>query len=466
MTPSAASPAGAVPHEPILDSQQTSCCVVGAGPGGAILALLLARKGVPVTLLEAHKDFDRDFRGDTVHPSTLELLDEIGLADRLLELRHTKVYGPTIRAANGPFMPVDLRNFKTKFPYIMLVPQTNFLEFIVAEAKKFPSFRLIMNGNVQSLIEVNGTVNGVRFLGLDGWHEVRATLTVGADGRFSRIRHLMGIQPVATSPPMDVLWFRLPRMPDDPREPAGVFGGFGRGHILVVLDRFDYWQVGYVFPKGDYQHLRAAGLEELRRSIAAIEPQFTKHVEYLTDWQQCSLLSVESSFCKRWYKPGVLLIGDAAHVMSPVGGVEDRIANYQPGEQAAQDAVELSGPWFADAQFAAVAAHPASGEPSTLRLAYSAAEINLVMAPGTNPFPSRIHITDNITDDGAALDHQSRGADVREESDGSTWIEIDRTRMYSLVKRDRYVSRTLALSSRSTGLQLFAFTFASCVPQP
>jgi len=305
-----------------------------------MLALLLARKGVPVTLLEAHKDFDRDFRGDTVHPSTLELLDEIGLADRLLELRHTKVYGPTIRAANGPFMPVDLRNVRTKFPFIMLVPQTSFLEFIVAEAKRFPSFRLIMNGNVQSLIEEDGVVSGVRFLGLDGWHELRATLTVGADGRFSRIRHLMNIEPVPTSPPMDVLWFRLPRLPEDPKEPSGVFGGFGHGHILVVLDRFDYWQVGYVFPKGDYQHLRAAGLEELRRSIAAIEPRFLKHVEYLTDWQQCSLLSVESSFCKRWYKPGMLLIGDAAHVMSPVGGVG---INY-----AIQDAVVaanlLAGP--------------------------------------------------------------------------------------------------------------------------
>ena len=149
-------------------------------------------------------------------------------------------------------------------------------------------------------------------------------------------------------------------------------------------------------------------------------------------------------------------------ITNPEGFTEDRIANYQLGAQPAEDAVELAGPWFADAQFAAVAAHPASGEPSGLRLAYSAAEINLVMAPGTNPFPSRIQITDN----GAALDHQSRGADVREESDGSTWIEIDRPRMYSLVKRDRYVSRTLKLSSRSTGLQLFAFTFVSCVPRP
>jgi len=340
MTPSTASSTGVVPDEKILDVQQTSCCVVGAGPGGAMLALLLARKGVPVTLLEAHRDFDRDFRGDTVHPSTLEILDEIGLADRLLELRHTKVYGPTVRAANGPFMPVDLRNVKTKFPFIMLVPQTSFLEFIVAEARKFPSFRLIMNGNVQSFIEEDGVARGVRYLGLDGWHELRAELTVGADGRFSRIRHLMGIETVATSPPMDVLWFRLPRLPEDPQEPTGVFGGLGRGHILVVLDRFDYWQVGYVFPKGDYQRLRSSGIEELRRSIAAIEPRFTKHVEYLTNWQQCSLLSVESSFCKRWYKPGVLVIGDAEHVMSPVGGVG---INY-----AIQDAVVaanlLAGP--------------------------------------------------------------------------------------------------------------------------
>ena len=285
-----------------------------------MLALLLARNGVKVTLLEAHKDFDRDFRGDTVHPAILEILDEIGLADLLHKLRHTKVYGPTLQAANGSFSPVDFRSLKTKFPYIMLIPQTKFLEVLAAEAQKYPGFRLVMVANVDSLIEENGAVRGVRYQGTDGRHEVRALLTVGADGRFSKVRHLAGFDPIKTSPPMDILWFRLPHLPSDQASDR-VRGGFGNGRILAVFDRYDYWQVGYVFPKGRYQELRVAGLEALRNSIVEIEPQFAEHVKSLTDWHQCSLLSVESSRCPVWYKPGMLLIGDAAHVMSPVGGL-------------------------------------------------------------------------------------------------------------------------------------------------
>jgi 2-polyprenyl-6-methoxyphenol hydroxylase-like FAD-dependent oxidoreductase len=316
----------------IRDSRETTCCVVGGGPGGMMLALLLARRGVPVTLLEQHKDFDREFRGDTIHPSIMEILDQIGLAEPLHELRHAKIYGPTLQIANTTFKPVDFRRLKTRFPYIFLVPQARFLEFLAAEASKYSDFRLVMGANMEHLIEEDGQVRGVRYQAHDGMHEVRAQLVVGADGRFSRVRHLAGFEPIKTSAPMDILWFSLPHIPGDLPEGEGrVLGGFGVGRMLAVFDRFDYWQVGYVFPKGRYQNLRAAGLDALRQSIVEVEPAFAEHVKTLTDWHQFSLLSVESSRCPRWFKPGLLLIGDAAHVMSPVGGVG---INY-----AVQDAV-------------------------------------------------------------------------------------------------------------------------------
>jgi 2-polyprenyl-6-methoxyphenol hydroxylase-like FAD-dependent oxidoreductase len=305
-----------------------------------MLALLLARRGVSVILLEAHKDFDREFRGDTIHPSVMEILEKIGLAGPLHELPHSKIYGPVIQAANGPFQPFDLRRLKTRYPYILMVPQSRFLEFITGECAKYPHFRLIMRAGVQRLVEEDGVVRGVQYMGPDGLHEVRATLIVGADGRFSQVRHLAGIEPIKTSPPMDVLWFRLPRLPEDPATGLGAFGGIGRGRIFIGLDRGDYWQAGLVFPKGRYQEVRAQGLEALRQTIAKLEPRFAPHAEHLTDWRQFSLLSVESSRCPEWQKPGLLLIGDAAHVMSPVGGVG---INY-----AIQDAVVsanvLAGP--------------------------------------------------------------------------------------------------------------------------
>src|SRR6516164_2894997 len=175
--------------------QQTTCCVVGGGPGGMMIALLLARQGISVTLLEAHQDFDRQFRGDTLHPAILEILDQIGLADRLHQLRHAKIEGGALSTPHGPDAIFDLHWIKTRFPYIMLIPQEEFLDFLAAEARKYPSFRLVMGANVQQLIEEDGVVRGVRYRAPGGWHEVRALLTVGADGRFSMIRHLAGITP-------------------------------------------------------------------------------------------------------------------------------------------------------------------------------------------------------------------------------------------------------------------------------
>lgn len=320
--------------------QHTACCVVGGGPAGAMMALLLARRGVHVTLLEAHKDFDRQFRGDTLHPSVLEILDQIGLAEPIHQFPHAKATGPVIQFADGPFQPFDLTRLKTKFPYVLMIPQVRFLEFITAEAAKCPAFRLVMGANVRKLVEENGVVRGVQYESRDGMHEVRADLVVGADGRFSKIRQLAGIEPVGTAPPMDVLWFRLPRLPEDMKLPGGVLGGIGRGKLLIVLDRADHFQVGLVFPKGQYQDLRQQGIEGIRETIAVIEPRLIKNAAALTDWKQVSLLSVQSNRCDRWHKPGLLLIGDAAHAMSPVAGVG---INY-----AIQDAVVavnvLAGP--------------------------------------------------------------------------------------------------------------------------
>lgn len=296
-----------------------------------VLALLLARHGVSVTLLEMHKDFDREFRGDTIHPSSMEILDQIGLADKLLSIPHTQVSSLAIQFADGPFHPFDLKRLKTRFPYIVLLPQVRFLEFLAAEAAKYPEFKLVLHANVNQLVQENGVVRGVRYVAPDGVHEVRASLTIGADGRFSQLRRLAAIEPIKTSPPMDVLWFRFPRLPGEPDSETGAFGGLGKGRILIVLARVDHWQAGLVFPKGHYQELRAQGVEAVRNSIVEIDPRFAKHADTLTDWRQLTLLSVESSRCPIWHKPGLLLIGDAAHVMSPVGGLG---INY-----AIQDAV-------------------------------------------------------------------------------------------------------------------------------
>jgi 2-polyprenyl-6-methoxyphenol hydroxylase-like FAD-dependent oxidoreductase len=310
-------------RESIVDTTDTDCCIVGGGPAGAILALLLARQGIRVTLLEAHNDFDRDFRGDVLQPGALDVMGQMGLAERVLEVALARYPRGELSTRSDAASFPEISRLKTPYPFMTFVPQVRFLAVIVEEARRCPTFRLVMGGRVEALLQDGHEhVRGVRYRASDGWHEVRTCLVVAADGRFSRVRSLAGLEPVRTPAAFDLLWFRLPRRETDP--PPGIFAS-DRGWT-VLHNRGTDWQVGCTIRKGSFSQVRAEGLDAVRRPAGLRVPWLADRTDTLRDWNQVSLLAVESSRLRRWYRPGLLLIGDAAHTMSSIGAVGITIA--------------------------------------------------------------------------------------------------------------------------------------------
>ena len=288
-----------------------------------MLGLLLARAGVRVSVLEKHRDFLRDFRGDTIHPSTLELLHELGLAEEFLRLPHQEVR--EIRAQIGDtLLPVaDFRRLPVRSPFIAMIPQWDFLDFLARHAARYPGFSLRMQTEATGLLFEGNRVAGARAVGPDGGLEIHADLVVGADGRHSLVRRAAGLEVVDLGAPIDVLWFRLSKQPGDR---AVTMGRFDRGRIVVMLDRGEYWQCAFVIGKGSLEMFRAQGLEAMRRRIAASLPFDIGRMREIASWDDLKLLTVQVNRLRRWYREGLLCLGDAAHAMSPVGGVGINLA--------------------------------------------------------------------------------------------------------------------------------------------
>lgn len=306
-----------------MDTLTTRCCVAGGGPAGMMLAFLLARMGVDVVVLEKHGDFLRDFRGDTIHPSTLQLMHELGILEEFLKRPHQEVRELSAKVGSETATLADFSHLPTRCKFVALMPQWEFLDFIKEQAQRYPTFHLKMQAEVTGLLEENGAIAGARVTTPSGPLEVRAALTVGADGRRSVVRQSAHLQVENFGAPMDVMWMRFSRAPEDPGQ---TFGHADKGKFFISINRDTYWQCAFVIAKGEAETIKAKGLPAFREELASFEPFLRDRLAELRDWQDVSVLTVLVDRLVRWSRAGVLCIGDSAHAMSPVGGVGINLA--------------------------------------------------------------------------------------------------------------------------------------------